>query len=134
MQAIRARLWLPPRRLGVFVAVVVVLAAAFFVASSLSGPGSAPSTLEQDIKKMEAAVQASPNELSLRLALASAYRKADRSQEALTQYQQALAIDAKSEDALLGAGVTHQELGQVPEAIQAFTTIIAQNKDNSYAP
>ena len=113
-------------------AVVGVLAAAFFVASSLTGPGSAPSTLKQDLKKMEAAVLAAPDDLNLRLALANLYLRADRTAEALSQFQEALVIDPKSEEALLGAGLAHQELGQTDRAIQAFVTIISQNKENPY--
>ncbi len=82
---------------------------------------------------MEASILSEPNDPGLRLSLANAYLKANRIEEALGQFQQALVIEPKNEEALLGAGVAHMKLGQTEQAVQAFVTIIAQNKENPYA-
>ena len=133
METVQPRVWFNIRRVVLVAVVAAVLAAAFFTASSLIGPGSAPSTLQQDIKKMEAAALESPNDGGLRLALAALYERAGQTEQALGQFQEVLVLDAENEDALLGAALAHRKLGQSDQAVQALVTIIAQNKDNPYA-
>lgn len=133
MQAARTRARFPVGRIAALLAAIAVLAAGFFTASVLTRPSPGPSALNREIERTEQAVRGDPDNLSLRLSLAQTYLQADRTVEALEQFQQALVVDPKNEEALLGAGVAHHKLGQTDEAIKAFATILAQNRGNPYA-
>lgn len=125
--------WLSRRRVALAIAAAVALTVAFVTASYLTDPGSGPSSAERDVKEAEAAVRADPNDPAARLSLASAYLRADRSEDALGQFQEALVIEPENEEALLGAGVSQLELGRLEGAVEAFGAIVALNQDNPYA-
>lgn len=117
--------WLLP-----VVAGVVLVGVAFLAASYLIGPGSGESAIEQRIAALEAQVRNEPNSADLRVAVADAYLKAERPQEALVQYTEALALSDQREDAMFGMGLAYRALGDLDQAGAAFETIVANNQDN----
>ena len=130
------RMTAPPSRfrlafLGPVVVAVVLIAAAFVVASILTGGSGKSDPLKGQISKAEDQVRTDPNSAPLRVAVADLYMQANRIDDALAQYHQALGIDASSEAALYGLGLAYQQKGDLNNAGAAFTSIIQTVKVNA---
>jgi tetratricopeptide (TPR) repeat protein len=85
------------------------------------------------IARAEQDVRNDPNSAELRVAVADAYLKAGRFEDALAQFSEALTIDPNREDALYGLGVAHKELGNLNEAGAALQAVIEMNEGNEGA-
>ncbi len=117
--------WLGPVAVG-----VALVGVAFFAASYIARPSGGGDPFEEVIADLEAQVRADPQNGALRVTVADAYLKADRPQESLIQYEEALRIDGEREDALYGMGMAYMELGDSAQAAAAFQAIVEGNKDN----
>lgn len=112
------------------VAGILLVGVAFVLASYLVGSGSEKSPLEAQITDLEAQIRNEPNRPELRVAVADAYLKDGRAQDALTQYSEALALAPEREDAIFGMGMAYRELGDLDQAGAAFETVVKNNEDN----
>lgn len=83
-----------------------------------------PSLVERDILVAEDAVTRNPNLLTARLALAEAYAKSGRLDDAVTQYDEILTAAPDAGAALLGRGSTEIALGQLDAAAADFTKVV----------
>ena len=122
----------PPNRfkltfLGPVAVGIILIVGAFVVASIFTGDSGKSDPLKAAIAKAEAEVRNDPNSAELRVAVADAYLKADRFDDALAQYGEALTIDPNREDALYGLGVAHKEKGNLNEAGAALQSVIQLN-------
>ena len=126
MAPTRARMaWLGPVAVG-----IALVVGAFVAASYIAGPESKPDPMRDVINKLEDQIRADPNKADLRVAIADAYLKDHRVDEALAQYQEALQIDASREDALYGTGLAYREKGDLDQAGAALQAVIQHNVDN----
>lgn len=89
--------------------------------------------VERQIAAAEAAVREAPNETGLRMELADIYRAAERPDDALTQYDEVLKLEANQSTALLGRGEVLAELGQGQEAIASFKKVIGHAGEGEFA-
>ncbi|MDE3095368.1 MAG: tetratricopeptide repeat protein [Chloroflexota bacterium] len=119
------RWWVVPIVMG-----LALVAAAWLVGSYVAGPPKAPDPMGAVMKQLEAKVRASPQNADLRVAVADAYMREHRPADALTQYQEALRIDAKREDALYGSGLAYWKLGQLERAGAALQSVVKMNVSN----
>lgn len=84
-------------------------------------PGA--SMADRTVAAAEAAVQAAPNDIQARDHLAAAYVTAKRYQDGITQFTEALKIDATDRAALLGRGIAYVNIENLDAAradLQAF--------------
>jgi tetratricopeptide (TPR) repeat protein len=107
---------------------IVLVVAAFVVASIFTGSSGKSDPTKAAISQAEEQVRKDPNSAALRVAVGDAYLKAKRWDDALTQYHEALKIDANREDALFGVGVANKEKGDLNGAGVALQTVIEMNK------
>lgn len=91
------------------------------------------SLVERQIKTAEDAVREEPNETGLRLQLAEIYRAADRSDDALNQYDEVLELEENQSTALLGRGEVLSEQGEQAEAEDAFDAVIDASGEGEFA-
>ena len=124
----------PGRRLagwlGPAAAAAAVIVVAFLAASYLTKSDPTEDPVAALVSDLEDQVRADPQNAGLRVSVAEAYLKAERPQDALTQYDEALRLDPEREDALYGLGLTYRELEQPDQALAAFQAIIEANRDN----
>ena len=80
-----------------------------------------------DITLWEDAVAKGPGMFRARANLGLAYGKEERHQEAIVQFEQALAIKGDFADAWVELGNTYHELGQLERAEQAYRRALALN-------
>ena len=132
------RMTAPPTKfklafLGPVAVGLVLIVGAFIVASIFTGGSSKPDPLKAVISKAEEQVRNDPNSAELRVAVADAYLKAHRVDDALSQYHEALNIDPNREDALYGLGIAEKEKGDLNAAGVALQGVIEMNngKDNA---
>ncbi len=128
----------PPTRfklsfLGPVAVGVVLIVAAFIVASIFTGGSGKSDPLKAAISKAEEQVRNDPNSAELRVAVGDAYLKAHRVDDALAQYHEALNIDPNREDALYGVGIAEKEKGDFNAAGAALQSVIQMNtgKENA---
>ena len=112
---------------------VVLVVAAFVVASFFTGGSSKTDDTKAAIAKAEEQVRNDPNSADLRVAVGDAYLKANRWDDALAQYQEALKIDSTREDALFGMGMASKGKGDLNAAGAALQSVIQMNagKENN---
>jgi len=121
--------WLSPVAVG-----LALVVGAFLVASYIAKPSSSkPDPMRDTIAKLEEQIRGDPNSAELRVSVADAYMSEHRVDEALSQYQQALHIDATREDALYGIGLAYREQGNLDEAGNALQGVIQANVSNPQA-
>jgi superkiller protein 3 len=120
--------WLGPVAVG-----IVLVVGAFLAASRIAGPSAKPDPFEGVISKLEDQVRTDPGSAELRVAVADAYMKEHRIQDALAQYHEALRIDANREDALYGMGLAYREQGDLDQAGIALQHVIELNTSNPLA-
>jgi tetratricopeptide (TPR) repeat protein len=94
---------------------------------------SSPSIADQAIAAAEAAVQSSPNDASARDHLAAAYQAANRPEDAITQFGEALKISSTDRAALLGRGIVYIETGQLDLAAADLQKFIDDNGTGEFA-
>lgn len=128
----------PPNRfkltfLGPVAIGIVLIVGAFIVAAIFTGGSSKSDPLKAAISKAEEQVRNDPNSAELRVAVADAYLKAKRYDDALAQYHEALNIDPNREDALYGLGIAEKESGDLNAAGAALQGVIQMNtgKENA---
>ncbi len=132
------RMTAPPTKfklafLGPVAVGLVLIVAAFIVASIFTGGSSKSDPMKDIIAKAEEQVRNDPNSAELRVTVADAYLKAHRVDDALAQYHEALNIDPNREDALLGLGVAEKEKGEFNAAGVALQSVIEMNKGKDNA-
>lgn len=123
----------PPTRfklsfLGPVAVGVILIVAAAVVASIFTGGSGKSDPLKAAVSKAEEQVRNDPNSVELRVAVADAYLKAHRVDDALNQYHEALNIDPNRQDALYGLGLAEQQKGDLNAAGVALSSVISMNK------
>ncbi|MHB8958801.1 MAG: tetratricopeptide repeat protein [Candidatus Limnocylindrales bacterium] len=93
----------------------------------------AGSVADQAVAAAEAAVQKSPNDVQARDHLAAAYIAANRTQDGITQFGEALKISATDRAALLGRGIAYLKVSQVDLAQADFQKFIDGNGTGEFA-
>lgn len=89
--------------------------------SSTVGSGSAPAVLDEArVRALAAAAEQRPNDAAVRVELGNVYFDAERFQDAVSWYEQALAIDPGNVNASTDLGVSYYYLGQSDKAITQF--------------
>ena len=91
------------------------------------------SIADQTVAAAEAAVQTSPNDAQARDHLAAAYIAADRLQDGITQFGEALKISATDRAALLGRGIAYIKAGQLDPAQADLQKFIDGNGTGEFA-
>lgn len=86
--------------------------------------GESPVTLGQDIARFEEEVRADPENVGVRMSLASLYYADERYVESVEQYEAALAIDEESLMAMVGLGRALIETNDQEGAIENFQKVI----------
>ncbi len=81
--------------------------------------GGAPSIADQAVAQAEAEVQKTPNDVQARDHLAAAYVDDNRLQDGITQFGEALKLDATDRAALLGRGIAYIKVSQLDTTSQA---------------
>jgi tetratricopeptide (TPR) repeat protein len=118
-------------RIGLVAVVVLIgIGAVGYVIDRLN---ESPSLLERETSAAEAAVRKEPDETGLRLRLAEVYRVADRPDDALTQYDEVLKLEAEQGTALLGRGEVLAETGERAEAVKSFRKAIKSSGGGEFA-
>jgi tetratricopeptide (TPR) repeat protein len=112
---------------------LVGLLAAFTVLYYLGQHTNAgPSLTERQVTSAEAAVKATPNDLSARLKLAAAYRENKQYSDAVTQYDELLRINAGDRNTLVGKGETQIAMGDLTGAVTTLTKVTTATMTWSY--
>jgi Flp pilus assembly protein TadD len=88
---------------------------------------------DQTVVAAEAAVQKSPNDTKARDHLAAAYVSANRLQDGISQFGEALKISATDRAALLGRGIAYIKAGQVDLAQADLQKFIDGNGTGEFA-
>jgi tetratricopeptide (TPR) repeat protein len=88
---------------------------------------------DQTVVAAEAAVQKSPNDVQARDHLAAAYVSANRVQDGIVQFGEALKISATDRAALLGRGIAYVKAGQVDLAQADLEKFIDGNGTGEFA-
>lgn len=110
-----------------------VLLAAFSLIYYLGQHRSAgPSLTERQVVSAEAAVKANPNDLSLRLQLAAAYRENQRYTDAITQYDELLRVGPTNRSTLVGKGETQMDMGDLTGATASLQKVIGAKMTWAY--
>src|SRR5690606_699044 len=78
----------------------------------------------------ESALEVVPNSTAALYGKATALLRLERPEEALTTYEQLLAVDANHQDALLGAGLAASQLEQSDEAFGFYSRYLELNPGN----
>lgn len=91
------------------------------------------SLADRTVAAAEATVQKSPNDAQARDHLAAAYIAANRPQDGITQFGEALKISATDRAALLGRGITYLKTGQVDLAQADLQKFIDGNSTGEFA-
>jgi tetratricopeptide (TPR) repeat protein len=94
--------------------------------SSSGGSGSAPAVLDETrVRALTSAAEQRPQDAAVRVELGNVYFDAERFQDAVTWYEQALTIDARNVNASTDLGVAYYYLGQPDRAIAQFERSLA---------
>lgn len=115
------------------VAAVVIFGVVYFIGQRQSPVEQAPAMPDQAIASAEAAVRAKPNDLELRLSLASAYAQGNQVDQALTQLREILKSAPKYRPAMLGLGQMLLEKGEFAEAQSALAKYVASAGSGEFA-
>lgn len=115
------------------IGVVAVFAVIYFFGQRQSHVEQAQSMPDQAIASAEAAVRAKPNDLELRLSLASAYAQGNKVDEALTQLREILKSSPKYRPAMLGLGQLLLQKGDAAEAQSVLSKYVASAGKGEFA-
>jgi cytochrome c-type biogenesis protein CcmH len=91
--------------------------------------GAAAATGEAQLEALRSAADAAPGDIDAQLALAGAYASAGRSEDAVSAYDRALAIDANSEPGLIGLALVLIVEGDAPDAGPLLDQVLAADPD-----
>ncbi len=109
----------------------IPLTAVLYALDQYRSPG--PSLVDRDISVAEEAVTKDPNLLTARLALANAYAKTGRFDDAVTQYDEILKAQPDARQALLGRGGTLILMDRLDAAAADFQKVVDATKDGEMA-
>lgn len=121
------------RLIRIGLAAVVLGVVAIGVIYFLDRQSKGASLVDRQISAAEQAVRSHPTNVGLRLELADIYRAADRSGDALAQYDAVLGVEKHQDTALLGRGEILAEQGQGDEAAAAFRKVIGKADKSQFA-
>lgn len=107
------------------VVLVAVFAVVYFFGQRQTPVEQALAAPQQAILNAEAAVREKPNDIELRLNLATAYARGKRVDDALAQLKEILKAQPKYRPALLGVGQLMYEKGEYAEAKSALDKYVA---------
>jgi tetratricopeptide (TPR) repeat protein len=108
--------------LAVAVGVLVVVFGVVYYLGQHTDSG--PSMSERAVSSAEEAVKQKPNDVGLRLALASAYQAQKMNEEAVAQYQEVLRVQPDNRTALLGSALIHYEGDDLATAATEFQHVV----------
>jgi tetratricopeptide (TPR) repeat protein len=116
------------RRLLLAIALLVAVSAGYYVYDHYFVRVASP--LDQATRTLEDQVWQAPNDPSLRIQVAQAYVRQGRIDDGIEQYQQALALKANWQPALLGLADAEVRRHHEPAAESIYRQIADLNKDN----
>ena len=112
-------------------AIGIPLVAVIYFMDRYVDPG--PTLVERQLTTLEEAVRKTPNSVGLRLQLAEAYLAANRSDDALKQYDEVLKVDGSHRAALLGRGDVLLAKGDLAGAATSFQQIVDGAQGGEFA-
>ncbi len=115
------------------VAAVAIFAVIYFFGQRQSHVEQAPALPDQAITSAEAAVRGKPNDITLRLSLATAYAKGNRADEAITQLKEILKVQPEFRPALLGLGQLMYQKAKYAEAQASLKKYVASAGSGEFA-
>ena len=122
------------RLLWALVIVAVVAIVGFGVYYYLSQRvDSGPTQAERVVATSEQKVRDNPNDVNARLALAAAYLKSERQDEAKSQFEEILKAQPNNRSALLGIGGILLDAGDYAGAKDQYTAVIQASKTGEFA-
>lgn len=89
--------------------------------------------VEQGIEHYEALAQENPQDIDLRISLASLYLERGKYKDAIEQSSQVLSISPENESALYIKGLANTQLGDSALALDPLTRYVDLRKDSPYA-
>ncbi len=118
---------------GAIVALVIIvpLIGVIYFLDRSTDPG--PSMAQRAVTSAEEAVRKEPNNVTARIALATAYVAAERLGDAVTQYTTVLEVSKDHRGALLGRGRTYVLLGDDASATKDFERMVEIAKGGEMA-
>jgi tetratricopeptide (TPR) repeat protein len=128
----------PDRRLKRFVkigSIILAICLVAFVGLYLKDQLviGAPSIVDQQIARAEAAVRQSPNNVAARLSLAVAYEEKNRLDDALAQYGEILKVDPANLDGIMGKGHALLTKGDLDGATVEYTKVVESKRTGEFA-
>lgn len=126
------------RLLGLFLrigVVVLVLAIGGFAFLYLKDQRItvAPSIVDQQIARAEAAVRENPNDVAARITLATMYQEAKRWDESIAQFDEVLKVSDDNQDGRMGKGYTLMTKGDLDAAIAEYTKVTEARRSGEFA-
>jgi tetratricopeptide (TPR) repeat protein len=94
---------------------------------------SGPTQAERVVSTAEQKVRDNPNDVGARLALAAAYIKTQRPDDAGTQFQEILKVQPNNRSALLGLGGLMYEKGDYEGAKKQYTAVVDTARTGEFA-
>ena len=85
------------------------------------------------IQNIEGMIRENPKSPELRVAAAKFYLEGGQTDQSIRQSQQALAVNANDQSALIVLGQAYEKAGNLQGAIDSFNQVVALNKDNPLA-
>ncbi len=113
--------------------VLVVAFLIIYTFGQRTNHATAPSTNDAAVTTAEAAVRANPNNVDSRIALADAYLKVGRQDDALGQLNELLKADGKNLSALMGAASIYYDKGEFDSAKKDLLTYVSIAKVGEFA-
>ena len=110
------------KRVGLLLVVVVIAFVGFYVLDRWKPP--APSIVSQEVLRLEAAIQATPEDIAIRGRLADAYAVAERYEDAITQYSLILETGKSEQLAHFGRARAHRALDNFEAASADFLAVV----------
>ncbi|MCL5256494.1 MAG: tetratricopeptide repeat protein [Chloroflexi bacterium] len=117
--------------LGILVAVVVLGFGAYYVRDRYFQPNV--SMAQRDTKQLEDLVKQDPQNIDTRLSLAQTYLSDKMYDQAITQLQEVLKVQANHPSATLGLGITYARKGDDANALKYLGQFIDMTKSSQYA-
>jgi tetratricopeptide (TPR) repeat protein len=91
------------------------------------------SIADRQIKQLEEAVRANPQNPDIRVGVASYYAEKGLTDKAIQQIQEALRIDTNHQGAIVLLGGIYAQKGETDKALSQFSRVVELNKDNPMA-
>ena len=117
-------------RLGLAAVGLLVLFAGFYAYDRYFVPVDSP--LSNTARTLEDQVRQSPNDLNLRMQIASVYAQQQRYDQAVAQYEEILNVKSDSTPALFGLASVEQARGNDARAEQVYRQIADMFKDSEF--